>query len=241
MQGESVFRTGSEWPGSFMEGSMGQVKQAEYEVSSKIVTIPNILSFIRLCMIPVFLVLLFNGINLAATLVFAVAASTDWVDGQVARRTNSVSKLGQLLDPFVDRLLMISGVIGLLIIGRLPIWIVLVVVLRDLLMLCGGSYLLSRWKVRVPVIYLGKVATTFLYIGFAGILLNAPLLQGLGLVQWGWLPGFSGDPYSWGFWFAYIGLVLCVATTAYYVVAGVKGMNAARKAELSAAGGNAGE
>lgn len=118
---------------------MGQVKQAEYEVSSKIVTIPNILSFIRLCMIPVFLVLLFNSMNLAATLVFAVAASTDWVDGQVARRTNSVSKLGQLLDPFVDRLLMISGVIGLLIIGRLPIWIVLVVVLRDLLMLCGEA------------------------------------------------------------------------------------------------------
>ncbi len=220
---------------------MGQVKQAEYEVSSKIVTIPNILSFIRLCMIPVFLVLLFNDMNLAATLVFAIAASTDWVDGQVARRTNSVSKLGQLLDPFVDRLLMISGVIGLLVIGRLPIWIVLVVVLRDLLMLCGGSYLLSRWKVRVPVIYLGKVATTFLYIGFAGILLNAPLLQGLGLVPWGWLPGFSSDVYSWGFWFAYIGLILCVATTAHYVVAGVKGMNAARKAELSAAGGNAGE
>lgn len=220
---------------------MGQVKQAEYEVSSKIVTIPNILSFIRLCMIPVFLVLLFNDMNLAATLVFAIAASTDWVDGQVARRTNSVSKLGQLLDPFVDRLLMISGVIGLLVIGRLPIWIVLVVVLRDLLMLCGGSYLLSRWKVRVPVIYLGKVATTFLYIGFAGILLNAPLLQGLGLVPWGWLPGFSSDVYSWGFWFAYIGLILCVATTVYYVVAGVKGMNAARKAELSAAGGNVGE
>lgn len=210
---------------------MDQAKQSEYEVSSKIVTVPNILSFIRLCMIPAFLVLLFNDMNLAATIVFAVAASTDWVDGQVARRTNSVSKLGQLLDPFVDRLLMISGVVGLLIIGRLPVWIVLVVVLRDLLMLCGGSYLISRWKVRVPVIYLGKVATTFLYIGFAGILLNTPLLQGLGLVTWGWLPGFSDALYSWGFWFVYIGLVLCIATTAHYIVSGVKGMNEARNAE----------
>ncbi len=210
---------------------MDQAKQAEYEVSNKIITVPNILSFIRLCMIPAFLVLLFNDMNLAATLVFAIAASTDWVDGQVARRTNSVSKLGQLLDPFVDRLLMISGVVGLLVIGRLPIWIVLVVVLRDLLMLCGGSYLLSRWKVRVPVIYLGKVATTFLYVGFAGILLNMPLLQGLGVVSWEWLPGFSGALYSWGFWFVYIGLVLCIATTAHYIVSGVKGMNAARKAE----------
>ena len=143
-------------------------KPEEYEVSNKIFTLPNFLSFIRLCMIPVFLVLLLNGFNLAATLVFAIAASTDWVDGQVARRTNSVSKLGQLLDPFVDRFLMISGVVGLLIIGRLPLWIVLVVVLRDVFMLIGGSYLLSRWKVRVPVIYAGKVATTFLYIGFCG-------------------------------------------------------------------------
>lgn len=141
-------------------------KPEEYEVSNKIFTLPNFLSFIRLCMIPVFLVLLLNGFNLAATLVFAIAASTDWVDGQVARRTNSVSKLGQLLDPFVDRFLMISGVVGLLIIGRLPLWIVLVVVLRDIFMLIGGSYLLSRWKVRVPVIYAGKVATTFFVYRF---------------------------------------------------------------------------
>ena len=86
---------------------MGQ--STDYKVSDKVFTIPNLLSAIRLCMIPIFLVLLFNDFNLAATLVFAVAASTDWVDGQVARRTNSVSKLGQLLDPFVDRLLMIQA------------------------------------------------------------------------------------------------------------------------------------
>ena len=195
-------------------------KPEEYEVSNKIFTLPNFLSFIRLCMIPVFLVLLLNGFNLAATLVFAIAASTDWVDGQVARRTNSVSKLGQLLDPFVDRFLMISGVVGLLIIGRLPLWIVLVVVLRDVFMLIGGSYLLSRWKVRVPVIYAGKVATTFLYIGFAGVLLNIPLLEGLGVVSVSWLPGFSFEAYSWGFWFVYAGLVLLIGTTTYYIVKG---------------------
>lgn len=73
---------------------------------------------------------------------------------------------------------MISGVLGLFFVGRLPLWIIVVVVARDLIMLVGGSYLLSRWKVRVPVIYLGKFSTTCLYIGFAGILLNAPLLSG---------------------------------------------------------------
>ncbi len=212
-------------------------KPEEYEVSNKIFTLPNFLSFIRLCMIPVFLVLLLNGFNLAATLVFAIAASTDWVDGQVARRTNSVSKLGQLLDPFVDRFLMISGVVGLLIIGRLPLWIVLVVVLRDVFMLIGGSYLLSRWKVRVPVIYAGKVATTFLYIGFAGVLLNMPLLEGLGVVSVSWLPRFSFEAYSWGFWFVYAGLVLLIGTTTYYIVKGYQGMRAAQREKQHDEGG----
>lgn len=203
----------------------------DYEVSNKILTLPNFLSFVRLCMIPVFLVLLFNGYNPLATLVFAIAAATDWVDGQIARRTNQVSRLGQLLDPFVDRFLMISGVVGLLIIGRLPLWIVLVVVIRDVFMLVGGSYLITRWKVRVPVIYAGKVATTCLYVGFAGILLNFPLLPGLGWTNFAWLPGFSDALYSWGFWFVYCGLILMVVTTTYYIIKGVRGMLAAREQE----------
>ncbi len=211
-------------------------KTEEYEVSNKICTLPNLLSFIRLCMIPAFLILLLNGYNLIATLIFAIAASTDWIDGQVARRTNSVSKLGQLLDPFVDRFLMISGVVGLLLVGRLPIWIVLVVVLRDVFMLAGGSYLLTRWKVRVPVIYAGKVATTFLYIGFAGVLLNMPLLEGLGWVNVSWLPAFSYDWYSWGFWFVYAGLIMLVGTTTYYIIKGVQGMRNAQRLEHEVAG-----
>ena len=210
----------------------------EYEVSNKIFTLPNLLSFIRLCMIPAFLILLLNGYNLIATIVFAIAASTDWIDGQVARRTNSVSKLGQLLDPFVDRFLMISGVVGLLLVGRLPVWIVLVVVLRDVFMLAGGSYLLTRWKVRVPVIYAGKVATTLLYVGFAGVLLNMPLFEGLGLVSVSWLPGFSYDVYSWGFWFVYAGLIMLIGTTTYYVIKGVQGMKAAQRSEQEFTGEN---
>lgn len=216
-------------PGSCVGDFMGQ--STEYEVSDKIFTIPNLLSTIRLCMIPLFLYLLFNDYNLPATIVFAVAASTDWVDGQVARRTNSVSKLGQLLDPFVDRLLMISGVLGLFLVGRLPLWIIVFVVARDLLMLAGGSYLISRWKVRVPVIYLGKFSTTCLYVGFAGILLNMPLFEGLGVVDTAWLPGLCAGLYSWGFWFAYLGLILCVITTTYYIVKGVSGMMSAMKRE----------
>lgn len=203
-------------------------QQKQEQVSNKIFTIPNVISFIRLCMVPAFLVLLFHGYDLLATLLFALAAGTDWIDGQIARRTNSVSKLGQLLDPAVDRILMISGVVALLCVGRLPLWIILLVVARDLFLLCGGGFLLFKFHVRVPVVYAGKVATTFLFVGFAGLLLNFPIIPGLGLCDISWLPGFTSQGVSWGIWFVYAGLVLALVTTAIYIARGWKGMQAAR-------------
>lgn len=201
------------------------------EVSNRIFTVPNVISFIRLCLVPVFFVLLFNGFDLAATLLFAIAAGTDWVDGQIARRTHQVSRLGQLLDPAVDRILMISGVVGLFAVGRLPLWIILIVIARDLLLLGGGAYLLKRWHTRVAVIYPGKVATTLLFVGFAALLLNWPILQGLDMVDAAWLPGFNFEPYSWGIWFVYAGLLLALATTAYYVVAALIKIREAKAAQ----------
>ena len=201
------------------------------EVSNRIFTVPNVISFIRLCLVPVFFVLLFNGFDLAATLLFVIAAGTDWDDGQIARRTHQVSRLGQLLDPAVDRILMISGVVGLFAVGRLPLWIILIVIARDLLLLGGGAYLLKRWHTRVAVIYPGKVATTLLFVGFAALLLNWPILQGLGMVDAAWLPGFNFEPYSWGIWFVYAGLLLALATTAYYIVAALIKIREAKAAQ----------
>ena len=74
---------------------------ATEEVTHRIFTLANIVSFVRLLMVPAYLVLLLNGYDLAATLVFAVAAATDFLDGQIARRTHTVSRLGQLLDPAI--------------------------------------------------------------------------------------------------------------------------------------------
>ena len=104
----------------------------------------------RLCLVPVYLWLLLSGFNLAATLVFAAAAASDFIDGQLARRTHTVSKLGQILDPAVDRILMITGVLGVFLVGRIPLWVIVVVVLRDAYLLIGGAWLLSRYRIRVP-------------------------------------------------------------------------------------------
>ena len=190
----------------------------EEQVTNRVFTLANAISFIRLLMVPAYLVLLLHGYDVLATALFAAAALTDFIDGQVARRTHTVSKLGQLLDPAVDRILMITGVLGVFLVGRIPLWIILVVLARDLLMLIGGGILLTKYKIRIPVIYPGKVATTLLFIGFAGLLLNWPMVAGLGWCDIAWLPGFTDQPVSWGIWFLYVGLILGVATTAYYCV-----------------------
>ena len=137
------------------------------EVTDRVFTLANVISFIRLCMAPFALALLVSGNDIAATAVFALSAATDFLDGQIARRTHTVSRVGQLLDPMVDRLLMICAVVGLLIVGRLPVWVVVLVLVRDGLMLLGGSYLYKKYRIRVPVVYAGKVATTFMFIGAA--------------------------------------------------------------------------
>ncbi|CVH79983.1 CDP-diacylglycerol--glycerol-3-phosphate 3-phosphatidyltransferase [Coriobacteriaceae bacterium CHKCI002] len=207
-------------------------KDGSQQASDRIFTVPNVISAVRLCLVPVFLVLLFEGHDLAATFLFALAAGTDWIDGQIARRTNAVSRLGQLLDPAVDRILMIAGVSGLFLTGRLPLWIILVVLARDLLLLAGGAFALKRYRVRVAVVFPGKVATTLLFVGFAGLLLNWPLVPGLGVVDASWLPGLNGQTCSWSIWFVYAGLALALATTVYYVGAGLSRIRAARRAHV---------
>ena len=139
-----------------------------------------------------------------------------------------LDKMGVRFTGLMASALMIVGVAGLFIVGRLPLWIIVFVVARDLLLLVGGAYLLKRWKKRVAVIYPGKVATTLLFVGFATLLLNWPVLTGFGVVDVSWLPGLNSDPYSWGIWFVYAGMILALFTTIYYVVAALREIRAAK-------------
>ena len=194
----------------------------ETEVTDRVFTAANVITFIRLVMIPVALGFLLSGNDIVATVIFALTAATDFLDGQVARRTNTVSRLGQLLDPVTDRLLMICAVVGLLAVGRLPVWIVVLVLARDVLLLVGGAWLLREHGIRVPVVYPGKVATTLLFVGLTGLMLNIPQIPGLGWCDFAWLPGFNSLTCSWGIWCIYLGLCLGAGTTVYYVVTAYK-------------------
>ena len=207
----------------------GEGVKRDDAVSNRILTVPNVITFVRLLMAPIALGLLLTENDIAAALLFGISAATDFVDGQIARRTNQVSRIGQLLDPAVDRVLMICGVVGLLAVNRLPVWVVIVVLARDVFLLWGGSFLLKNFKVRVPVVYSGKVATTLLFFGLFGLMINAPMVGGLGLCDVAWLPGFNGNPCSWGIWAVYLGLLISMFTTIYYIRAGAQGMRSAKE------------
>ena len=198
----------------------------EEEVSNRILTAPNVISIIRLTLITLYIGMLLDGNNFSATAVFAIAAASDFIDGQIARRTHQVSKLGQVLDPIVDRALLISAVIMLLILGRLPLWVPILVIARDAFLLTGGGFLLSRFSIRIPVVFIGKVATTLLYIGFVLLLLNAPLIPGLHMLSSPAFPGLSYDA-PLGIWFVYIGLLLSMGVTVYYFIQGLCALVAA--------------
>ena len=194
------------------------------EASDRIFTAANVITFIRLCMIPVSFGLLLDGKDIAAGICFGLTAATDFLDGMVARKTNTVTKLGQFLDPLVDRLLIIAAVVGLLIVGRMPVWIVVLIIIRDAYLIAGAAYLVKGHQIRIPVSYIGKVAMWFLCIGFGGLLLNVPILMGLGIVDYAFLPGLNSNPYCFFVWFLYIGMLLSLTVTVVYTVRGSKAL-----------------
>ncbi len=97
--------------------------------SNKIFTISNFITFTRLILTLVFLYLFVTDNNrVIAIVIYAVAASTDWMDGQIARMTKTVSWLGKVMDPICDRALLFTGVLGLVVRGELPIWVCVLVI-----------------------------------------------------------------------------------------------------------------
>lgn len=185
--------------------------------SNQIFTVANAITICRFVLTLAFLVLFVNGKSrIAALLCYGIAASTDFLDGQVARRTQTVSWLGKIMDPIMDRVLLITGVLGLMITGELPIWAAVFVIGRDAYLL-GGMAVLHKYRRRpVDVVFIGKVTTALLMSGFCDLLLGAPMLPGLGLVETDLLPGFGFEPAALGIWLVYAGIVCSTITAVIY-------------------------
>lgn len=141
-------------------------------VGSRVWTIPNALSMLRLALVPVFLVLIVVGGYVAALVVLVVASLTDLLDGFLARRLGQVTRLGQLLDPAADRLYILAALVGLAANGLVPWWIVVVIVARDVVLLVLAVVLANHGYGPLPVHQLGKVATFALFFGVPVIMLG---------------------------------------------------------------------
>jgi len=138
--------------------------------TDRILTIPNVISFLRIALIPVFFALIVNEDTTAAGLVlFIFVVATDWVDGALARATGQVSELGKVLDPVADRLAIAAGLIALVVRDVFPLWAALLILVRDLAILVAGIVLLVKRRARIEVRYIGKVATFALMASIACI------------------------------------------------------------------------
>ncbi len=135
-------------------------------------TIPNALSFVRLALIPVFLIFIVSEYDALALAVLIVSSVTDFLDGYLARRLNQTSRLGRVLDPVADRVYIVSTLLGLAWRDFLPWWLVAVIVARDVAMLALGIVLANHGYGPLPVHHLGKVATFCLLAGFPLLMLG---------------------------------------------------------------------
>lgn len=162
---------------------------SEMSIWEQLRTLPNLLSLLRLALVPVFLVLIVTGHSISAFLVLAVASFTDWLDGYLARKLNQVTRIGALLDPAADRLYIFATLIGLAVTGSIPAWLPVVVIARDVLLAFAIPVLASRNYGPLPVHFFGKAGTFALLYAF-------PLLL---LADWWVAAQFVILPLAWAF------------------------------------------
>ncbi len=161
----------------------------------RVLTVPNALSVLRLVLVPVFLWLLFGAhANAWAVGVLMFSGFSDWADGKIARLVdNQSSRLGELLDPFVDRVYMVTVPLALAVDGSVPWWFVITLLSRDVVLAATLPLLRGRGLAALPVTYLGKAATFALMSGFPLVLLGqwdalwsrVVLACGWGFLIWG--------------------------------------------------------
>ena len=172
------------------------------QLSQELKSIPNMLSILRLLLVPVFLWLLIVDQFLIAFLVLMFASFTDWLDGFIARKFNQITSLGKVLDPSADRLFILATLIGLTVNEIIPAWLAIVIVARDILLLVGYPISASHGYGPLPVHFLGKAATFALLYALPLLLLAdvfpraeaAILPLAWGFSYWGiglyWVAGF---------------------------------------------------
>jgi CDP-diacylglycerol--glycerol-3-phosphate 3-phosphatidyl-transferase len=166
--------------------------------TDRLLTIPNMLSFLRLLAVPVFGWLILVGHDVAAVILLAVSGATDWLDGFLARTLHQTSLLGARLDPVADRLYILTAVVVMTVRGLVPWWLLAVLAARDLLLLCLLPSLRRSGRVALPVNLVGKAGTMLLLLAFPLMLVGSSASFGLVAAEWlGWILALSGTIAYW--------------------------------------------
>lgn len=149
------------------------VMNQEYspKAMNRVLTVPNLISFLRICSIPYLAWLITKNHMILALVVLAISAFSDCIDGYIARRWNQVSKLGQILDPIADRLLIIFSTVALAIAAIIPWWALALVVLRDVIMAALVVLLAQHDYGPLPVNFVGKAGTALIMLAIVSLMI----------------------------------------------------------------------
>ncbi len=150
--------------------------------------LPNYITLLRIVLIPFFINLMIYGYYQEALIVFIVACVTDALDGLIARLTKSQTELGAFLDPMADKLLIISAFVTLVLLDMLPVWLVIIVVSRDIILVLGsiaiyftGHHFMARPSIigkTTTLLQLAVVTLTLIFVIYG----NAP--EAMSLLSW---------------------------------------------------------
>ena len=133
--------------------------------------VPNTLTIIRLLLIPIIVFYIFSGNYILAFVFFTISGITDIADGFIARKFNLISNFGKLMDPLADKLTQICTLTSLVICDIIPLWILVIVLLKEFIMIVGASFLYGK-DVVVYSKWYGKLATVLFYIAIVVSLIN---------------------------------------------------------------------
>ena len=150
--------------------------------------LPNYITLVRVILIPFFINLMIYGYYRAALVVFVVACVTDALDGMIARLTKTQTELGAFLDPMADKLLILSAFVTLVLLGRLPVWLVIIVVSRDAILTMGGLiiYFTTR-NLKIQPSFIGKATTVLqlIVVSLSLVLMSyGKEMESMAFLQW---------------------------------------------------------
>lgn len=137
--------------------------------------IPNLLCVLRIFLVPVFIYVFFSPLENNITISFAIvilAGLTDVLDGYIARKYNLVTKLGIVLDPLADKMMMLTVLVSMTVKGMLPLWIIVVVALKESALIIGALMLHKNHEIVVPANVYGKAATASFYLAILAVFFN---------------------------------------------------------------------